>query len=51
MLVLVSGANFFVMFVGWEGIAECLKWENNENFELIVIHFLVLIEFMKCFIN
>lgn len=31
MLVLVSGANFFVMFVGWEGIAECLKWDNNEN--------------------
>ena len=31
MLVLVSGANFFVMFVGWEGITECLKWDNNEN--------------------
>jgi hypothetical protein len=31
MLVLVSGANFFVMFVGWEGIAECLKWDNNVN--------------------
>lgn len=31
MLVLVSGANFFVMFVGWEGIAECLKWSNNKN--------------------
>lgn len=31
MLVLVSGANFFVMFVGWEGIAECLKWSYNEN--------------------
>jgi LAGLIDADG DNA endonuclease family/NADH-Ubiquinone oxidoreductase (complex I), chain 5 N-terminus len=31
MLVLVSGANFFVMFVGWEGIAECLKWVNNGN--------------------
>jgi MFS family permease len=31
MLVLVSGANFFVMFVGWEGIAECLKWDYNAN--------------------
>lgn len=30
MLVLVSGANYFVMFVGWEGIIECLKWDNNE---------------------
>ena len=30
MLVLVSGANFFVMFVGWEGIVECLKWDNNK---------------------
>ena len=26
MLVLVSGANYFVMFVGWEGIIQCLKW-------------------------
>jgi len=32
MLVLVSGANFFVMFVGWEGIVECLKWDNNKIF-------------------
>ena len=31
MLVLVSGANFFVMFVGWEGIFECLKWDDSEN--------------------
>ena len=31
MLVLVSGANFFVMFVGWEGIFECLKWDNSDN--------------------
>ena len=37
MLVLVSGANFFVMFVGWEGIAECLKWENNENLTYSII--------------
>jgi hypothetical protein len=28
MLVLVSGANFFVMFVGWEGIFQCLKWDE-----------------------
>ena len=26
MLVLVSGANYFVMFVGWEGMLQCLKW-------------------------
>jgi hypothetical protein len=33
MLLLVSGANFFVMFVGWEGILECLKWFYfNTNF-------------------
>jgi ubiquinol-cytochrome c reductase cytochrome b subunit len=37
MLVLVSGANFFVMFVGWEGIAECLKWYNNENLTCCII--------------
>ena len=28
MLVLASGANYFVMFVGWEGISQCLKWVN-----------------------
>jgi hypothetical protein len=33
MLLLVSGANYFVMFVGWEGILECLKWFYfNTNF-------------------
>src|SRR5215470_10404131 len=33
MLLLVSGANYFVMFVGWEGILECLKWFIfNTNF-------------------
>ncbi len=37
MLVLVSGANFFVMFVGWEGNAECLKWDN----EMILIKSLI----------
>ncbi len=37
MLVLVSGANFFVMFVGWEGIAECLKWNNNENLTFSIL--------------
>ena len=30
MLVLVTGGNYFVMFVGWEGILKCLKWFNNE---------------------
>ncbi len=32
MLFLVSGGNFFVMFVGWEGMYQCLKWYNNDNF-------------------
>ena len=33
MLILVSGANYFVMFVGWEGIFECLKlFYFNTNF-------------------
>ena len=31
MLVLVSGANYFVMFVGWEGKLNCLKWYYLNN--------------------
>ena len=31
MLVLVSGANYFVMFVGWEGKLHCLKWYYFNN--------------------
>ena len=30
MLVLVTGGNYFVMFLGWEGKFKCLKWFNNE---------------------
>lgn len=30
MLVLVSGGNYLVLFLGWEGILNCLKWYNNE---------------------
>lgn len=38
MLVLVSGANYFVMFVGWEGIIECLKWDNNKICSVIFLN-------------
>jgi hypothetical protein len=45
MLILVSGANYFVMFVGWEGILECLKWFYfNTNFiNECYISFIVLL--------
>jgi hypothetical protein len=39
MLLLVSGANYFVMFIGWEGIFECLKWNNNDTLIYNVIYF------------
>jgi LAGLIDADG DNA endonuclease family/NADH-Ubiquinone oxidoreductase (complex I), chain 5 N-terminus len=29
MLLLVSGGNYFVMFIGWEGKNFCLKWISN----------------------
>ena len=38
MLLLVSGANYFVMFVGWEGMIECLKWCDIENINYSVIY-------------
>ena len=40
MLLLVSGANFFVMFVGWEGKVGCLIWENVDNlhYNLILLN-------------
>ena len=39
MLLLVSGANYFVMFVGWEGRSECLKWCDIEiiNYSVICV--------------
>jgi len=51
MLVLVTGSNFLVMFLGWEGSLKCLTWlylylylknyVNNEKFienEICFIH-------------
>ena len=32
MLLLVAGANYFVMFVGWEGMSQCLKWAQLPTF-------------------
>jgi len=40
MLLLVSGANFFVMFVGWEGVNECLKWYKMKI--LIIVYYFFL---------
>jgi hypothetical protein len=31
MLLLVCGDNLLVLFVGWEGVHNCLKWCNIEN--------------------
>jgi len=38
MLLLVSGANYFVMFVGWEGNFHCLKWFNIDSIFYNVIY-------------
>jgi hypothetical protein len=34
MLLLVSGGNYFVMFIGWEGKLNCLKWCIDYNLNL-----------------
>lgn len=45
MLVLVTGANYFVMFVGWEGILTCLKWLHiNKIYNLLYEMEEVLVE-------
>lgn len=46
MLLLASGANYFVMFVGWEGILQCLKWVNI--YLLSNLYFLCEIVNFKC---
>lgn len=45
MLLLVSGANYFVMFVGWEGKIECLKWCEIENINCSVLYLNTLNKF------
>ena len=47
MLILVTGANYFVMFVGWEGMLKCLKWYYVEDlFNLYDLNF--MFEIMSC---
>lgn len=43
MLVLVTGANYFVLFVGWEGKNTCLKWFLNLYFSDIIKYSSVLL--------
>jgi len=43
MLVLVTGANYFVLFVGWEGENTCLKWFINLYFSDVIKYSSVLL--------
>lgn len=37
MLLLLAGDNMVLIFVGWEGIHECLKWYNDESLVYSII--------------
>ena len=41
MLVLVSGANYFVMFVGWEGIGVKTYYTSTEIYKLFFVIFVI----------
>jgi len=50
MLILITGSNFLVMFVGWEGLIKCLKWYNNfkNEFDIYIIIVLFSYLFLLC---
>lgn len=39
MLLLVSGANYFVLFAGWEGKLKCLKWLSTQIYKLNIFKY------------
>lgn len=37
MFILITTSNIYILFIGWEGIIQCLKWKIEMNYSVILV--------------